>query len=126
MLGSANSRGVLPSARHTLAESSPTAVEDKPKKKVNIINFFITYPQVKILLFGLTRGNLKNSFSQKYKIQHYRLFKGYNQYEAVDNIYEQVLQVKEKLINFIGKRVNKKAFSYAILKGRGIGKNRIL
>jgi hypothetical protein len=47
MLGSANSRGVLLSARHTLVETSPIAVEAIPRNNAIIVNFFIISPPTK-------------------------------------------------------------------------------
>jgi hypothetical protein len=47
MLGSANSREVLLSARHTLVETSPIAIEVTTRNNANIVNVFIISPPIK-------------------------------------------------------------------------------
>jgi hypothetical protein len=51
-LGSTGGRGVLPSARHTLTETSPAATEDIPRNIASNISLFIIYAPVKRILLS--------------------------------------------------------------------------
>jgi hypothetical protein len=50
--GSFGSKQVLPSARHTLVETSPIATGVIPKTNNNMISFLIIYPPVKKILLS--------------------------------------------------------------------------
>jgi hypothetical protein len=56
MQGSANSRGVLPSERHTLVETAPTAGEVIQRNNSKIVIFFIIFaPKNRMLLEPATQ-----------------------------------------------------------------------